>query len=180
MSGSSPHGCRQRGFTVVELMVVIAITAIAVSMAVPSFTTLMAKKRVEGVTSELSTDLQYARSEAVSRNLSVRVTFIGTDCYVIHPASVTASCTTTTNNIKTVQLVSGSTASFSPNGSPALSYIEFDPVRGIAAFSTASTSGSVNVNSSVGTAQLQAYVSTVGRVCIASPSGIAGYPASCP
>ena len=178
-----------RGFTLVELMVVVAITAIVLSLAAPSFTSFLAKKRVESVMSELSTDLQYARSEAVSRNAAVRITF-DTSCYVITAqpsgSTPTSSCSQTADptlgagatNVKQVQLKSGATAQFSTTSSPF--YLEFDPVRGIATFSTGATSGTVNVNSTVSSAQLQAYVSTVGRVCITSPSGMSGYAASCP
>jgi Tfp pilus assembly protein FimT len=138
--------------------------------------------------SELSTDLQFARSEAVSRNAIVRIT-LGTYCYVITAqpdgSSPTSSCTQTGNStigasateIKTVQLSSGAPASFSPNSS--LSWIEFDPVRGIATFSTGATTGSVNVNSSDNSSQLTANVSTVGRVCVSSPTNMAGYPSTC-
>ena len=51
----------------IELMVVVALVAIVLSLAAPSFKTFLMKKRVEGAMSELSTDLQFARSEAVSR-----------------------------------------------------------------------------------------------------------------
>ena len=82
-----------RGVTLVELITVVAIMAILLAVAVPSFTGLLSKKRVEGALMVLATDLQYARSEAVQRNASVRMTF-GAGCYVIHTVGSTAtSCT---------------------------------------------------------------------------------------
>lgn len=163
--------CRAlRGFTVVELLVVIALVAVLARLVAPSFRSFLAKQRVEGVASELVTDLQYARSESVTRNVPVRVTFIGTDCYVIHQESLAVTtCTTTADPalLKTVQISSGSTASFT--SVPA--FVAFEPVRG-----TASTSGSVTVSSSVGTRQLQVDLSALGRVHLCSPSGtVAGY-----
>jgi len=188
---NTPAACapKSRGFTLIELMVVVALAAVLLSLAAPSFTGFLAKKRVEGVLSELTTDLQYARSEAVSRNAPVRISF-GTYCYVItaQPAdgtTPTSSCSQTTNptlgtgatNVKQVQLKSGSTASFD---SSSLSWLELDPVRGLATFSTGATSGSIPVNSSIGSWQLQAQVCTMGRVSVCSPnSSVAGYPSSC-
>ena len=190
MNASALTRRRLRGFTLIELMVVVALAAIVLSLAAPSFTGFLAKKRVEGVMTELATDLQYARSEAVSRNAPVRITF-DTYCYVItaQPAdgtTPTSSCSQTTTptlgtgatNVKQVQLKSGSTASFFPNSS--LSWLELDPVRGVATFSTGATSGSINVNSSPGSWQLQALLCTMGRVTVCSPnSSITGYSSSC-
>jgi type IV fimbrial biogenesis protein FimT len=176
---------RERGFTVIELMITVAIIAIVIALAAPSFTDFLAKKRIEGVLSELATDLQYARSEAVSRNATIRVTF-GTGCYLITAqpdgSSPSSTCSQTAAptlgtgavNLKQVQLQSGASASFSPNAS--LTHLEFDPVRGIASFSTNAGSGSINVNSSIGSWQLRATVTAVGSMSICSPSGsVKGY-----
>ena len=52
------------GFTLVELMIVVALVAILLALAAPSFRETIARNRLEGVAGELSTDFQYARSEA--------------------------------------------------------------------------------------------------------------------
>ncbi|HEX5515242.1 MAG TPA: GspH/FimT family pseudopilin, partial [Gammaproteobacteria bacterium] len=54
-----------RGFTVVELMIAVAIFAIIVSIGVPSFQSLVANNRLTSVTNQLVGDLHYARSEAL-------------------------------------------------------------------------------------------------------------------
>lgn len=64
---------RHHGFTLIELMVVVAIIAILVAMAVPSFNTMLMKRTVRGAALSLITDLRYARSEALRRSSTVSI-----------------------------------------------------------------------------------------------------------
>ena len=63
-----------RGFTIFELMVVLAIAAILVVVAVPSFTSILAMMRVKTLAGEIQSALTNARSESMKRNASVSVT----------------------------------------------------------------------------------------------------------
>ena len=62
------------GFTLVELMVTVAIVAILVSLAVPSFREMSAAQRVRSATYSIISDLTLARSEAVKRGADVTLT----------------------------------------------------------------------------------------------------------
>jgi len=57
----------------VELMVVIALVAITAAIAVPNFATLIRNNQVQGKANELSSLLQYARTEAVAKRKTITV-----------------------------------------------------------------------------------------------------------
>lgn len=77
-----PPNSRQRGFTLVELVVTIALVAILTTLAIPSFSEVLRQWRRDSATRELSTSLQLARSEAIktSRQMVVCPSSDGTAC----------------------------------------------------------------------------------------------------
>lgn len=62
-----------RGFTLIELMLVLAISAILVALAAPSFNDTIEKSRVEAVQNDLMRDIAFARQQALSRNSLVSI-----------------------------------------------------------------------------------------------------------
>lgn len=70
---ANPAICRpSQGFTLVELMVAVALLAILLGLAVPSFQTTIARNRLSTQANELLSALQASRSEALRRNRTVR------------------------------------------------------------------------------------------------------------
>lgn len=69
MSGRAPSP----GFTLVELMVTIAVLATLATIATPMFGDLIQKNRIDAAGAELTHLLQYARSEAITRGNAVTV-----------------------------------------------------------------------------------------------------------
>ena len=61
------------GFTLIELMITIALGAIVMGIGVPSFQNLVVKNRIQTQASEIRSSLAMARVEAIRRGLRVRV-----------------------------------------------------------------------------------------------------------
>jgi type IV fimbrial biogenesis protein FimT len=64
---------RQQGFTAIELLVVLALMAIFVAFALPSFEGAIKQYRVSTATSEIANALQFARAEAIRTRQTVAV-----------------------------------------------------------------------------------------------------------
>lgn len=70
---------RARGFTLVEAMTVIAILAILTGLSSASFVWLNQATTIRGAAFDLVADLDFARSEAVKRNVDVTVQPLNAD-----------------------------------------------------------------------------------------------------
>jgi prepilin-type N-terminal cleavage/methylation domain-containing protein len=143
-----------RGLTLIELLVAIAIAAILAGLAAPSFRETLARSRVEGAMSTLGIDLQFTRSEAIRRrtNATLIVAADGASYSVLYTPTAGADVV-----VKTVPLPSGVTLSA---GS-----VVFEGLRGTAAAQTFTSSSSQT------SAQLQVTTNAFGRVATCSPSG---------
>ena len=60
-----------RAFTLIEMMVVVAILAVMMSIGVPSFQSLIAGQRLRSAATHLQSALNLTRSEAIKRNAVV-------------------------------------------------------------------------------------------------------------
>lgn len=65
----------KRGFTLTELMVVVALIGVAASLGVPSFVSSLPRIRLKGATRELASDIRYARSLSIANNIVHWVVF---------------------------------------------------------------------------------------------------------
>lgn len=66
---------RQRGFTIVELMIVLALLGIIAAIAVPNFTQFIRNNQVQAKAEEVHALLQYARAQAVATRKGYAVNF---------------------------------------------------------------------------------------------------------
>ena len=63
----------ESAFTLVELMIAIAVAAIVLTLGVPSFGRVIERNQLSAYTNQLVSSLHFARSEAVRRNQSIKV-----------------------------------------------------------------------------------------------------------
>jgi len=85
-----PWRHRMSGFTLIELMVTIAVAAVLLGIAVPSFQDMLERNRVAAQTNEVLGGLQMARSEAIRKNATHRFCSSGAGWIVRTPTAATA------------------------------------------------------------------------------------------
>ncbi|MCX7233584.1 MAG: GspH/FimT family protein [Burkholderiales bacterium] len=64
---------RAAGFTLLEMLLTLALTALLMAVAVPTLSRLLSKAAVQSAADALVGDLRYARSEAIKRARTVSV-----------------------------------------------------------------------------------------------------------
>ena len=67
---------RQRGFTLIEVMIAVAIVGILAMVAVPNYLQWNARYQLKQATTELAGSLNLARMAAMNRNLAVTATLV--------------------------------------------------------------------------------------------------------
>lgn len=164
---------KQRGLSMVELLIVLVIIVILTLVALPAFTTFMQQYRVTATVQNLFYALQNARSEAIKRNATVYVTFSATDpwCYGINVGSACTCTTPSTCSIGTggaskTQDMTLTTTGLSSNS------LTFEGTRG------AASSGSSLITLTIygQTTAMAIKVTTLGNMQMCS-SQVSGYPA---
>lgn len=188
----------QFGFTLIELMVVVALIAVILTLGVPSFRDWIVNQRLKSVNAQLVTDLQFARSEAAARNMPVYVSYrLSTDnqtCYTIYTTSTSGlfcNCTlgatlacpnAAQTELKTVTLPWDSSVRFAAS----VTNVAFDNVTGGLVYGTTDfaspnpTAWLINTRVTYDSNRnLQTVVSPAGRptVCSSGSKAISGYPA---
>lgn len=64
------------GFTLLELIILLLITAIAAVYSIPTYEQVSERNQLKGVTDIIYQDLQYAKSIAISENVTTYVSFV--------------------------------------------------------------------------------------------------------
>jgi type IV fimbrial biogenesis protein FimT len=180
---------RSRGLTLIELMVVVAVAAVILAIAVPSMREFMVRQRVKAINAELVNDLQFARSESITRKDTVWVSFRTDDdamtCYTIHTRLGLGDCDCRRPlgtacpdlpglvEMKTVQVPRSTTVTLQPPAAPD-DFVHFSEPNG----SSNRDVFAVTVESSV-SGKLRTSSNKMGRPQVCSPDGSFGGVAAC-
>jgi type IV fimbrial biogenesis protein FimT len=170
------------GFTLIEGMVTIAVSAIVATSALPSMARWLDQQRLLGAAQQLLGDLQFVRSEAVARQQGLRLSVLpwaGGSCYVLHSGNANACtcgpveqtpavCSAGAVEVKTVRWSSQDKVSLQASAPS----VRFDPWDG-----TSTPTATFNMTNTQGQA-LRHVVNVMGRVRTCSPVGnLAGHTA---
>ena len=150
------------GFTLLELMIVVAIVGIVAAFAVPSYQNMIERNRLKQAAGSLLSDMQHARTEAIKRSQDIFVSRTtgnnGAWCYGVSTAACNCAATPSTCTLKTI---SGAgfpqTNLSSPNGNST-----FSSRRG--------TIGANGVTFSTTNYVVRVVFSNVGRVRLCTPA----------
>ncbi|MDP2144992.1 MAG: GspH/FimT family pseudopilin [Gallionella sp.] len=167
---------RPSGFSLVELMIGIAILAILLGLAVPSFQTWLQNSQIRNAAEAVLNGLQRARAEAVARNTNVEFVLGTGSSWVVQLADGT--------DIETRSANEGSrnvTATVTPAGATTVTFNNFGGL-GLNADASAPFT-QVELDSSVLTAaesqELRVTIGLGGNARMCDPNAPAGSPRAC-
>ena len=83
---------KEKGFTLIELMITIAILGLTIALAMPSYSVWIQNTRIRSAAESFVNGLQFARNEAVRRNSSVEFV-VGVDsAWTVQCTAITPGC----------------------------------------------------------------------------------------
>lgn len=182
---------RQRGFTLIEMLITITILGILLAIAVPSFTDWLNRKRIDGVANEFASLIQLARSESIKQNkkIYIQATRSATDWSLMAATTSTACTALTACDLRSMRLAQYSKISISDWAaaskigiSPNLDGSFISPIDSLFSFNPPSTTDAQSITFETTGYQLRVLISRTGNTTICTPSGqktIAGY-STCP
>jgi len=178
---------QQTGFTIVELMITLVVVVLLMSLAAPSFSSLVQKRRITSVSEQLASFLVVAQSESVKKNRPITVSFTRTTAtnWCVGRAEGTATCDCINpaaldfcqidgvakvidgNTLVSVEL-SAAADNFNPPSANEGAFT-YDPVRGLMV--NPADSGSFTFITDNSKFSLQVELSGTGKVDVCNPDG---------
>lgn len=163
----------QTGLTLIELIVTLAIVAILASLAVPSFSSMVARQAVVATAEQIYQDVLFARSEAIKQNSDIHISVsTGSSwCYGFTDTGAACSCGTSNScTIDTIEKVVSyedfDSSTLAISGSLSLNGANFNPTRGSVENGASLTDGEITYTQNSISATIK--INALGRPSICS------------
>jgi type IV fimbrial biogenesis protein FimT len=182
-----------RGFTILELVIVMAIVAIGITLAVPTYQNIMQRRETTAQAEDLVAFVSFAQGEAIKYNklISVHLTYTAAKnwCIGANEGNAPCDCKVTNtaaanfcslNDVAKIMRNSEQTKSGMTEPGPADPTLVFDPIRGTMDSADLGTDHNVTLESDNGNWSLTIDVEATGRFRICNPvsaKAVPGYPA---
>lgn len=171
-----------RGWTLVEALVVVSIAALLLGQALPALSSFLSRRQLEGLSMQLQADMHEWRARSVASGQGLRLSLptapAGGSCYVVHTGDADACtcadtgqavCQSGTLLLRSVFMPDTPRVQLSAN----VKSLRVDPRQG-----TVSPAGSLDLSSNDGSLRLRHVVNIMGRVRLCMASGkMSGVPA---
>jgi type IV fimbrial biogenesis protein FimT len=138
MSSKQGFVATNRGFTILELVIVMVIVAIGVALAVPAYQNVMQRRETTAQAEDLVAFMSFAQSEAIKYNrlISVHLTYTNKDDWCIGVSEGDSGCNCKVSNAcllngveKVLSSTTQTTSSMTDYNGDDLTFV-FDPIRG--------------------------------------------------
>lgn len=177
---------KAKGFTLIEVMIVIGIVGIMAAVAIPNVSSFMDKQKITNAAESIYSQVVYARSEAIarSRNVVVNVTVdvddptvwaIGVstivNCDPTHDLGGANPCVLSVDGTDVLKRITSTDYTGIELASTTNQFL-FDPRRG-----TAPGSNNDTISISFKNRELNVIVGVIGRarLCTPAPASVGGY-----
>lgn len=172
---------KNRGFTLLELMIVLTVVAIGIALAVPSYEEVLQRRETTSKAESLAAFLAYAQSAAMKRNtaISIQLTRIDANDWCIGADESLTGCDcrgVDEDDLCTIEGVTKSINSTTQTRSNLSDYavdtvFAFDPIRGTMITADLGNPHSFTLQSDNGNYELEVNVGVTGRirVCNSDP-----------
>ena len=171
---------RISGFTLIELIITILVMSILLGIGIPSYLQFKEDNTLQGAAQALYSDIQFARSEAIKRNVNnviVHIFQTNTNwCYQVSDNSACTSCGDLDCDIHADRILRG--VSSGSTSFPGVIIDSPDSATNILIESRRSTLGTIDnqivFSYGEGGKQVEVRTTPLGRVFICTPAGQAG------
>lgn len=158
------------GFTLIELMVAIAILSLLLMFAAPSYQQWIANSRLRNAAESIQNGLQKARAQAVINNAQVRFVLGANSAWTVGCVTTTATCPAILEDHKASDGASSATTiNALPNGATTLTYTNLGS-RSANAGELIAVNVDTSAIASADSRELRVQIGTGGNVRLCDPN----------